>query len=393
MNPTNGLSRSAASLALEDEDQRLSMAHGAMVLWRERWLMLAVTVLGTAISVGTSLLLPRYYTASTILLPPQQPSGGGALAQLGSLAGMAGAAVGAKTPDEMYVALLRTRRLQAAVIDQLGLKTHYESETVTDTRKRLNTMSRVSSDKKTGLITIEVDDLSPEFAARLANAHVNELRRVLATLAVTEAQQRRAFLEQQVNKTSAALAKAELAFRKIQAENGMVVSQALAESDVKAGVELRARIAAREVELQSLSRFATPQSTEVQRVSAELMALRNQLSKVESGNRGGVTQGATEEERGTAAVQAFRNVKVLEAGLEALVKQLEIAKVDESREGPLLQQVDVAVPPELPSKPSRVLVVVGGLAVSMLIGAFLAMGRARARPLKCGGSGWPTRSG
>lgn len=386
MNRTSDVPRSIENEVFIGNEEQLSLASGAKVLWRERWLMLSVAVLGAAISVGVAFLLPRYYTASTILLPPQQQqSGAGALAQLGSLAGMAGVAVGAKTPDEMYVALLRTRRLQAAVIDQLGLKAHYETETVADTRKRLNAMSRVNSDKKTGLITIEVDDRNPEFAARLANAHVDELRRVLGTLAVTEAQQRRAFFEQQVSKTSAALARAELAFRKIQAENGMVASQALAESDVKAGVELRARIAAREVELQSLSHFATSQSAEVQRVSAELAALRNQLNKVESGGRGGNTPASVDVTRGMEAVQAFRNVKVLEAGLEALVKQLEIAKVDESREGPLLQQVDVAVPPELPSKPSRVLVVAGGVAASLLMGAFLAMGRARARGYASGG--------
>ena len=71
---------------------------------------------------------------------------------------------------------------------------------------------RIASGKD-GLISVEVDDKDPKFAANLANAHVEELRNLLGRLAVTEAQQRRLFFEKQLQLTKENLAKADLALK------------------------------------------------------------------------------------------------------------------------------------------------------------------------------------
>ena len=68
---------------------------------------------------------------------------------------------------------------------------------------------RVASDKKSGLISVEVDDKDPKFAADLANAHVPEVTKLLGRLAVSEAQLRRVFFEKQLNETKENLVKAE----------------------------------------------------------------------------------------------------------------------------------------------------------------------------------------
>ena len=52
-------------------------------------------------------------------------------------------------------------------------------------------------------------------------------------------------------------------------------------------------------------------------------------------------------------VRARRELKLQETLLESMVRQYEIAKLDEAKEGPALQQVDVALPPDYKSKPSR----------------------------------------
>ena len=60
---------------------------------------------------------------------------------------------------------------------------------------------RITVGKKDGLITVEVDDKSPQRAADMANQYVDELRRMTSTIAVTEAQQRRVFFEHQLQQT------------------------------------------------------------------------------------------------------------------------------------------------------------------------------------------------
>ena len=127
----------------------------------------AVTGVAAACALVLALLMPNIYTARTTLLPPgaqQQSSSAAALAALGSLGGLAGG-LSAKTPDELYVALLKSDTVQRALIERFDLKARYEVESYESLRKVLPTYIRVISDKKSGMIAVEVDD-------KIGRAHV-----------------------------------------------------------------------------------------------------------------------------------------------------------------------------------------------------------------------------
>jgi uncharacterized protein involved in exopolysaccharide biosynthesis len=59
-------------------------------------------------------------------------------------------------------------------------------------------------------------------------------------------------------------------------------------------------------------------------------------------------------------------VKFQETLLESMLRQFEIAKLDEAKEGPALQQVDIAQPPDRKSKPSRTLIVLATMLLAFL---------------------------
>lgn len=345
-------------------------------------LLFCIVLFGVALSITLVLVMPRYYMASIVIMPPQQASPGlGALAELGALSAMAGAGAGMslKTNDETYMAFLKTRRLQDALIQQFGLVKRYEVSSVETARFALSNLLNVTSDKKSGLITIAVEDTEPQFAVELAKAHVVELRKLLSSIAVTDAQKRRAFYELQVKEARDQLAAAESRFLREQASGGFVVPQVLAESSLRRSAELRSQIAVREVGLQSLARFATPQNPEYQRIASELAALRSQLAKLESG-QGALVGGANgQDNTADRAVVAFREMKVREAALEGLVRQYELAKLDESREGPVLQEVDAASASSIPSRPKRTQFVLLTALVSMLLGCVVVVVRASLR--------------
>jgi tyrosine-protein kinase Etk/Wzc len=352
------------------EDDEISLIDLAIALGEEKATILKVTGLFTAVAVVVSLLMTPIFTAKTVMLPPQQQQSGAAaaLTSLGGLAGLAGAAAGIKSPDEMYVAFLQSEGLQNNIIEKLALKERYEEKTMFNTRKAMKNNLKITSDKKSSLITIEADDKDPEFAAQLANAHVEELRILLGRLAVTDAQQRRMFYEQQIKKVQAELAEAEQSFRQAKAQSGLQVTAVLAETGVRASVELRGQIAAREVQMSAISRFATAQNPDVQRLGSELSALRVQLAKLEQGS--GVAEAVTSLQQ--QAVKSYRDVKVQEAMLDVLIKQYELARVDEAKEGPLLQQLDVATAPERKAKPTRAIIVLAAAFGGLFFGVLLA---------------------
>lgn len=361
------------SVPMPDEDE-ISLIDLATALGEEKATLFAIPLLTTLVAVVVSLLMTPIFTAKTVVMPPQQQQSGAAaaLASLGGLAGLAGAAGAIKSPDEMYVAFLGSEGMQNRIIAEMKLQERYEAKTLSDTRKALKEQMRISSDKKSGLLSIEADDKDPAFAAELANRHVVELRAMLGRLAVTEAQQRRQFYEQQIQQTQDKLSLAEVAFRAAKEKSGMQVTSVLAETGVRASAELRGQIAAREVQLQAMSRFATAQNPDTQRIASELSALRAQLNKAEQGS--GESKAAASPLH-QEAVKSYRDVKVQEAMLEVLIRQYELARVDEAKEGPLIQQVDVAMPPERKSKPKRAQIVLVAAFAGLFLGVLVAFVR------------------
>ena len=361
------------SVPMPDEDE-ISLLDLATALGEEKATLFAIPFITTLVAVVVSLMMTPIFTAKTVVMPPQQQQSGAAaaLASLGGLAGLAGAAGGIKSPDEMYVAFLGSEGMQNRIIAELKLQERYEAKTLTDTRLALKTQVRFASDKKSGLLSIEADDKDPAFAAELANRHVVELRAMLGRLAVTEAQQRRQFYEQQIQQTQDKLALAEVAFRAAKEKSGMQVTSVLAETGVRASAELRGQIAAREVQLQAMSRFATAQNPDTQRIASELSALRAQLNKAEQGS--GESKAAASPLH-QEAVKSYRDVKVQEAMLEVLIRQYELARVDEAKEGPLIQQVDVAMPAERKSKPKRAQIVLVAAFAGLFLGVLVAFVR------------------
>lgn len=350
---------------VEDE---ISLIELLTAIGEEKWIVCGFVFVCALAGVAMSLSMTNIYTAKTTFLPPQQTqsSAANALASLGGLAGLAGGALGIKSPDEMYVAMLGSVTLQNNLIARHKLQAVYEREKLSDTRAALNGAVRISPDKKSGIISIEVDDKSPVLAAEVANSFVEELRKILERLAVTDAQQRRIFFEKLIIKTKDALADAELKSKTAQETSGIVSLEGQALSAIKASAALRAQIALREVQIQAASSYATPQNADMQRLAAELAGLRAQLDRLEQGS----SQKSNADKSANALnnLRAFREVKYQEAVLETLIRQYELARVEEAKEGPLIQQLDVATVPERRSRPKRAVIVMMMTLTGLLMG-------------------------
>jgi len=372
-----------AQFDADDEGPVVGLTDILTWLGERKRLIGAVTLIAAVVSLVVSLLMAPIFTARTTLLAPgsqQQSGSAAALAALGSLGGLAGG-LGAKSPDELYVALLKSDTVQRALTERFDLKRHYNVDSYEGLRRLLPSYIRVSSDKKSGVITVEVDDKDAQFAADLANAHEAEVTKLLGRLAVSEAQLRRVFFEKQLNETKENLVKAEQGLRTVQEKSGVIVLDKQAEALITGAALVRAQITEREVQLKVLRTSATEQNPDVQRLNSELRALRSELARMES-TQGGAAGSAVDmpvgriPEASIDYVRARRELKLQETLLESMVRQFEIAKLDEAKEGPALQQVDVALPPDHKSKPSRALIVLAStLAALILVSAWVVVRR------------------
>ncbi len=343
---------------VSDEDDGMDLLDLALPLLQHWKLLLIGPLLAGLVALGVTYLIKPSFTSRTVFLPPQQQqsAAASALASLGALSGLAGAAAGVKSPADQYVALLQSATVGDRLIDEYKLMQVYDAEFRFEARKELANNTRITLGKKDGLISVEVDDTDPQRAADMANRHVEELRRLSAQLAMTEAQQRRVFFEAQLKKTRDDLTEAQQLLQASGFNPGALKAEPKAAAEGYA--RLRAEVTSAEVRLQTLRRNLSDATPEVQQAQAMLGALRAQLVKNEA---------TTDPTGGPDYVSKFREFKYQETLFELFARQYELARLDESREGALIQVVDVAKPAEHKSKPKRALTAVVATIAALLI--------------------------
>lgn len=328
-------------------------------LARKARLIVGGGLLAGALAVAGSYLVKPIFTSITVILPPAQASSmaAQAAASLGALASIAGGGLAGRTPLDQYVALINSTTVADRMIERFKLLEAYDEELRLDARKKFWKRLRVAAGRRDGLITIEVDDEDPSRAREMAAAMVDEFRRIASEIAVTEAQQRRRFFEQRVEE-----AKQKLSLAQEALQAGGFAAGAL-KAEPKAAAEgyarLRAEYTAAQVRLQALLSTFTPQAPEVQQQQSLALGLAAQLRKLEASNTA---------EPQSDYLNRYRDFKYQEALFEQFSRQLELARVDEGREGGLLQIVDAPQVPEKKSKPSRALI---GIGVSFVVSVLL----------------------
>ena len=327
-----------------------------------RLLVLGPMIAGL-LALGYSFTITPTYTATTKFLPPQQQQSAAA-GMLASLGGLAGVATGLKSSTDQYTAFLKSRTLQDALVDRLKLMERLDTKSRQDARSAISGSILITTGKD-GLITIEASDKDPTFAAQLANAHVEELGKLTHHFAITEAKQRRIFLEGQLENAKNNLRQAEQTLNASGINSSVLKSSGAALAEV-AG--LKGQITAQEIKLASMRGYLTEAAPDFKQAQTELAALRAQLDRIEKAE-----PASTDSNTGnTDYIAKYRNFKYYETLFALFKSQYDTARIDERREADPIQVVDVAVPPDRNSKPQRVQMVIfttlgAGIALLLMI--------------------------
>jgi tyrosine-protein kinase Etk/Wzc len=360
-------------------NDEISLLELLTIIVERKRVVLWVTAVFAIVSVIVVYLLPKWYTATVTLLPPQQNSSLSAAmaSQLGNLRGLAGLAGGSlalKNPNDMFVGMLKSRTVEDAMIQKFDLMTEYRKSYLSDARKAFERHVTSDGNGKDGLIHISVEAKDPNRAADLANNYVEEFRKLSEHLAITEASQRRLFFERQLEQAKNNLASAEESLKQTEQQTGLIQLDSQARALIESAASLRAQIAAKEVQIQSLQTFATSENSQLVQAQQELESLRGQLARLGGSEEGadagllvpkGKVPGA-----GLEYVRKVRDVKYNETIFEILARQFEAAKLDEAKQGAVIQVVDIAIPPDKKSFPRRGLFISLSVMLGFILGIF-----------------------
>ena len=368
----------------EARDDEVSLLDLFIVVAKHKKFILGLSLFVAVLALAISVLMPNIYTGTTTILPPQQSQSGASamLAQIGGLAGLAGGAAGLKNPNDIYVAMLKSRTVAGSLIKRFSLMKLWKIDIQhpSDAYKALANVTNIAAEKD-GTITIAVDDEDAVRSAELANAYVDELVKFTSVLAVTEASQRRLFFERQFALAKDNLSKAEAAARQALQTDGLVKVDDQGRAMVENTARLRGQITVKEVQIGAMRTFAADRNPDLQLAEQELAALKRALAKIE-GTEGTKSATNSQSGHGSESLRLLREVKYNEVVYELLAKQFELAKIDEAKDSSFIQVIDKAIKPDRKSKPRRALIVLFSTLVAGAIGVLLAFVREAAERAK-----------
>ena len=366
----------------------------ARLLWQHRRLLARVTAIALILSLAIAFIIPKQYKSVTSIMPPDQQNSGAmmlaALAShgegLGGLGTLASSLLGGRTTTALFVDLLRSSTVSGNLIDRFDLQHVYHKRYRIDTAKHLAHLTTITEDKKSGVITIAVEDTSPVRARGLAQGYLDELNKLVMKTNNSTAHQERVFIERRLHSVEADLERAQIELSEFSSKNSTVDIKEQTRAMVDAGARVQGELLVEQSGLQSLRQIYGDGNVRVRETEARIASLQHELDKLAGSSAaptpdsGGDADSSTGDDKGelypplrqlprlaVPYADLYRRVRVQEAVYELLTQQYEMARIQEAKDVPAVSVIDPPGIPEKKSFPPRLI-----LALSLTAFCFLA---------------------
>src|ERR1700732_11692 len=149
-----------------------------------------------------------------------------------------------------------------------------------DARKDLEGHTTISVERKSQIIVISVTDRSPQRAAAMGQAYVEELNRLVAQLSTSSARRERIFLEGRLQAVNQDLEAAEKDFSQFASKNTAIDVKEQGKAMVEAAAMLQGQLIAAQSQYEGLREIYTDTNPRVRTLKARIDELQRQLEKM-----------------------------------------------------------------------------------------------------------------
>ncbi len=376
----------------DEESARSRVANRLRLLREESRFLFKLVACAVVFSAALALLIPNRYEARTSLMPPEGDSNSGlasllALTKGSELGMLAGDFLGLKTSGPLFIGILRSRTLEDRIINKFDLRHVYRVRKMQDARKVLEANTKISEDRKSWIITMSVSDQSPQRAADVTQAYVQELNQLVADLNTSAAHRERVFLEERLRSVKQDLDSADKDFSEFSSKNTAIDIKEQGRAMVEAAAMLQGQIIASQSELEGLRQIYSDENVRVRAVKARVAELQKKLEEI---GGGGLDADASNDDTpealypsirklpllGVTYFDLYRRAKIQETVFGFLTQRYELVKVQEAKETPTVKVLDVAEIPEKRSYPPRRLIVFLGTFFAFVAGVLWILARA-----------------
>lgn len=362
-----------------------------LTLSRHRVFLLAWVFVLTLASIVTVLLLPKTYTSTVVLMPPEDEKGN--LSSLiknlpiGKLpfnpSGLLGGG-GGGSKENAFLVILLSRTMMEKTIDRFNLVEVYKFHEkkryfIEDVFKKF--MDKVTVDvTEQGALTIRVDDRSPQRAADMANFMAGQLDSIYKELTTESERNLRIFLEGRLELATNDLHAAESTLTAFLKYNKVLDIDEQSKATIEAVSGLEKKYLAAQFELELAKKVFSTNSPRVKELEMEIAQMGGQKKDFSTKK---VSDLIIPLELGPDMalqyVRLKREFKVQETIYEMILQQYEYTKFEESRNTPNIQVLDEAKPAQKRTSPKRSKIVIACFVLAWILGIVLLIAWERIR--------------
>lgn len=354
----------------------------AHVVVKHRWTIFKLVSSAILITVIITLIMPKTFTSSSSILVPESEDRLRLSALTGRIpiAGIAGFS-GISMEAKSLISILSSRTLNENAVRKFNLFERWESIYFEDSIKELREKSNYQLEKdgsiklyvsiKTGWLANEKDEReASELAANVTNFMVSELDKINKELKTLWARNNRIFIEKRHEEAKEELADLELKMRDFMEENGTVSLREQTKAAIETAARVKSEIIMVDVELKVLESSLGNLHADVLKLKDRKNGLEIELKSLKYGeifedDSLDITTSLKVypsfkeiPKLSLIFVRLEREMKVQGEIFQFLTQQYEQARIQEIRDTPTLQVLDIGIPRERRSSPKRVLTII-----------------------------------
>jgi len=363
----------------------------AHVIVKHRWTIIKIVAIAVLVTVVITLIMPKTFTATSSILVPDEDDGFGLSSFTGKIPLAELAGISGESEEAMsLLAILTSRTLNTKTVKKFNLDERWESKYFEDAIIELRDKSIYELEEngsivvdisiKTGWFSSSEDEReASELAASVVNFMISELDRINKGLKSQWARNNRVFIEKRYKESLDELDDLDKRIRNFMEENGTIALEEQTIAAIATAAQVKTEIIMTEVELKVLESSLGNIHPDVLRMQNRKKGLEIELNSLKYGviseeDSIDITRSLRVfpvfQEIPKLAVMFIRLQRELEVQGEIfkfLTQQFEQARIQEIRDTPTLQVLDIGIPRERRSSPQRALTVIMVFVLSLIL--------------------------
>lgn len=343
------------------EPKELTLSEIADIIWSGRKLIIRMAIIGALVALTISLFLPNWYKSETVILPPTSENAAFGAASLLGQFGL-GNLLGSSGDVTRFIAILNSQRILLALNQKFDFQSRYETENLEETLKTLEDNLNVELGQENQIIVTFLDT-DQDKVAEMTNYIAHCLDSLNILMFTTQARNNKQFIYSQVEIALDSLKILENQTRNFMKDEGVLSLSDQVTAGITAAAELQAAITTKEIELSVALKTLNPADSKIKRLQLEISSLKNKYEEFFSNSNNNKLIPNLEKipDLEIKFLQLKRKAEYFKKVIEFLGPQYEQAKIEEAKEIPTVQVLDIATRPEKKSKPKRSIITLIGL--------------------------------